>query len=64
MVGKVIIVLVSAAIVVLEVLSIVSTVQVYDQYKDAIEQIASSTTEYYGEVIAAAQAAPTQDDSE
>ena len=63
-VGKVIIVLVSAAIVVLEVLSIVSTVQVYDQYKDAIEQIASSTTEYYEEVIAAAQAAPTQDDSE
>ena len=58
-IGKAIIVLASAAILILEVISIVNTVELYNHYEKQIGEIASNTTKYYQDVIRAAKPPPS-----
>ena len=57
-IGKALIVLASTAVVILEAFSIVDTVALYDDYEKQIEEIATSTTKYYQDVIRAAKPPP------
>jgi len=52
-IGKGLVVLVTLAITVFEVLAIISAQQVYEKYEENIEEVASATKQYYAEIISA-----------